>query len=92
MVETDQQSKMKEMILYWFHFIFILIFFIEFLLKIISLRKHYFTSGWNILDFVVLVASIAGESVPLNMVMSWSVSLSLSCYNFLSKTHIKSLC
>ncbi|XP_055365944.1 sodium channel protein type 4 subunit alpha B-like [Betta splendens] len=58
MVETDQQSLMKEMILYWIMFIFILIFLFEFLLKIISFRKHYFTCGWNILDFMVLNASI----------------------------------
>lgn len=62
MVETEQQSLMKEMILYWLRFVFILIFLIEFLLKISSLRKHYFACGWNILDFVVLVASITGEA------------------------------
>ncbi|XP_026220907.1 sodium channel protein type 4 subunit alpha B-like isoform X2 [Anabas testudineus] len=60
MVETDQQSLDKTVILYWFHLIFIFIFFIEFLLKILALRKHYFNSGWNILDFVVIVDSIVG--------------------------------
>lgn len=62
MVETDQDTEMKEMILFWLRFIFTaIIFFIEFLVKIIALRKHYFTSGWNILDFVVLVVSVSGE-------------------------------
>ncbi|XP_026166669.1 sodium channel protein type 4 subunit alpha B-like isoform X2 [Mastacembelus armatus] len=54
MLETDQQSTEKEIILYWCRFSFFIIFFIEFLLKIIALRHHYFTVGWNILDFVVL--------------------------------------
>lgn len=69
MVETDQQSLDKTVILYWFHLIFIFIFFIEFLLKILALRKHYFNSGWNILDFVVIVDSIVGESVNFILVM-----------------------
>ncbi|XP_067349069.1 sodium channel protein type 4 subunit alpha B-like isoform X2 [Channa argus] len=58
MVETYDQGQLKEIILYWIHFVFIIIFFIEFLLKIIALRKHYFTSAWNILDFTVLAVTI----------------------------------
>ncbi|KAK2842853.1 hypothetical protein Q5P01_013053 [Channa striata] len=58
MVETDNMSEKAEMILFWFHFVFIIIFLIEFLLKIIALGKQYFTSCWNILDFTVLAATI----------------------------------
>ncbi|XP_054475825.1 sodium channel protein type 4 subunit alpha B-like [Anoplopoma fimbria] len=60
MVETDQQSQETDTILYMLHFVFIVIFFTEFILKIIALRKHYFTDGWNILDFVVISVSIIG--------------------------------
>ncbi|XP_041651267.1 sodium channel protein type 4 subunit alpha A-like isoform X2 [Cheilinus undulatus] len=60
MVETLDQSFEKEEILYWFHFIFILIFLVEFILKVTALGRHYFFSGWNILDFVVLIVSIVG--------------------------------
>ncbi|XP_059190594.1 sodium channel protein type 4 subunit alpha B-like isoform X2 [Centropristis striata] len=60
MMETDNQSYEKDEILYWFHFSFILIFLIEFLLKIIALRRHYFNSSLNVLDFVVLITSILG--------------------------------
>lgn len=80
MVQTDRDSMMKETILFWFYFIFIIIFFIEFLLKIIALRKHYFTSGWNILDFVVLVVCIVGESVNFIIVVSLDCGLD-KCLN-----------
>lgn len=62
MVEAWQQSRETEVILYWADFIFFLIFFIEFSLKIVALRHHYFTSCWNIVDFVVLVGLVVGES------------------------------
>uniref|UniRef100_A0A3Q3WUG1 Sodium channel protein n=1 Tax=Mola mola TaxID=94237 RepID=A0A3Q3WUG1_MOLML len=60
MVETDEQSKEKEFILYWVNVIFIVIFTSECTLKIIALRHHYFSVGWNIFDFVVVILSIVG--------------------------------
>lgn len=63
MVETDEQSKEKEIILYWVNLVFIIIFSTECSLKIIALRQHYFAVGWNIFDFVVVILSIAGESM-----------------------------
>uniref|UniRef100_A0A3Q4HP83 Sodium channel protein n=1 Tax=Neolamprologus brichardi TaxID=32507 RepID=A0A3Q4HP83_NEOBR len=60
MVETDEQSKDKEIILYWVNLVFIIIFSTECSLKIIALRQHYFAVGWNIFDFVVVILSIAG--------------------------------
>uniref|UniRef100_A0A3P8PUZ9 Sodium channel protein n=1 Tax=Astatotilapia calliptera TaxID=8154 RepID=A0A3P8PUZ9_ASTCA len=60
MVETDEQSKEKEIILYWVNLVFIIIFSTECGLKIIALRQHYFAVGWNIFDFVVVILSIAG--------------------------------
>ena len=40
---------------------FIAIFALEFVLKVVALRWHYFTQPWNIFDFTVVVASIAGQ-------------------------------
>ncbi|XP_054864565.1 sodium channel protein type 4 subunit alpha B-like isoform X2 [Amphiprion ocellaris] len=60
MVETYEQSWEKEVVLYWFHFILLLIFLLEFFLKIIALRRHYFSSCTNIVDFVILIVCIAG--------------------------------
>lgn len=72
MVETDQISMQAEIILYWSHLVFILIFLIEFILKIIALRQHYFTDGWNVLDFLVLIFTIVGESARFPVMMSSS--------------------
>ncbi|XP_047427562.1 sodium channel protein type 4 subunit alpha B isoform X2 [Mugil cephalus] len=60
MVETDEQSAEKDMILYWVNLVFIVIFTTECSLKIIALRQHYFAVGWNIFDFVVVILSIVG--------------------------------
>uniref|UniRef100_A0A7N6A4P9 Sodium channel protein n=1 Tax=Anabas testudineus TaxID=64144 RepID=A0A7N6A4P9_ANATE len=60
MVETDEQSREKEIILYWVNLVFIIIFTTECSLKIIALRQHYFAVGWNIFDFVVVILSIVG--------------------------------
>ncbi|XP_034448726.1 sodium channel protein type 4 subunit alpha B isoform X2 [Hippoglossus hippoglossus] len=60
MVETDEQSAEKEMILYWVNLVFIIIFTTECSLKIIALRQHYFAVGWNIFDFVVVILSVVG--------------------------------
>ncbi|XP_059812015.1 sodium channel protein type 8 subunit alpha-like isoform X6 [Hypanus sabinus] len=60
MVETDGQSKESENILYWINFIFIIFFTSECVLKLFALRHYYFTIGWNIFDFVVVILSIVG--------------------------------
>ncbi|XP_069717266.1 sodium channel protein type 1 subunit alpha [Phaenicophaeus curvirostris] len=60
MVETDDQSKEMENILSWINLVFIVLFTGECVLKLISLRHYYFTIGWNIFDFVVVILSIVG--------------------------------
>uniref|UniRef100_A0A665VD47 Sodium channel protein n=1 Tax=Echeneis naucrates TaxID=173247 RepID=A0A665VD47_ECHNA len=60
MVETADQSKEKDKILYWINVVFICIFTGECLLKVISLRQYYFTNGWNVFDFIIVILSIAG--------------------------------
>ncbi|XP_015679120.1 sodium channel protein type 2 subunit alpha-like [Protobothrops mucrosquamatus] len=63
MVETADQDPSVEEILYWINLIFIVIFTAECLLKLIALRYYYFTIGWNIFDFVVVIFSIVGMSL-----------------------------
>lgn len=63
MVETDTQSKQMEEILYWINFVFVIFFTCECVLKMFALRHYYFTIGWNIFDFVVVILSIVGEYI-----------------------------
>uniref|UniRef100_A0A3B3IKS9 Sodium channel protein n=1 Tax=Oryzias latipes TaxID=8090 RepID=A0A3B3IKS9_ORYLA len=60
MVETDEQSPQMEKILYHVNLAFIVVFTIECLIKIVALRCYFFTIGWNIFDFVVVILSIVG--------------------------------
>uniref|UniRef100_A0A1A8PM90 Sodium channel protein n=1 Tax=Nothobranchius pienaari TaxID=704102 RepID=A0A1A8PM90_9TELE len=60
MVETDDQTEETDRILYWINLVFIVLFTGECALKMISLRHYYFTIGWNIFDFVVVILSIVG--------------------------------
>uniref|UniRef100_A0A4W6BKS6 Sodium channel protein n=1 Tax=Lates calcarifer TaxID=8187 RepID=A0A4W6BKS6_LATCA len=60
MVETDDQTPEMDKILYWINLVFIVLFTGECVLKMISLRHYYFTIGWNIFDFVVVILSIVG--------------------------------
>ncbi|XP_053185142.1 sodium channel, voltage-gated, type I-like, alpha [Scomber japonicus] len=60
MVETADQTEQKGNVLYWINVCFIIIFTGECLLKMISLRQYYFTNGWNIFDFIVVILSIIG--------------------------------
>ncbi|XP_028928787.1 sodium channel protein type 8 subunit alpha isoform X2 [Ornithorhynchus anatinus] len=60
MVETDTQSKETETILYWINLVFVIFFTCECVLKMFALRHYYFTIGWNIFDFVVVILSIVG--------------------------------
>ncbi|XP_072903534.1 sodium channel, voltage-gated, type I-like, alpha isoform X1 [Hemitrygon akajei] len=60
MVETDEQSKEMDNILYWINMVFIVLFTSECVLKLTALRYYYFTIGWNTFDFVVVILSIVG--------------------------------
>uniref|UniRef100_A0A4X2LR45 Sodium channel protein n=1 Tax=Vombatus ursinus TaxID=29139 RepID=A0A4X2LR45_VOMUR len=60
MVETDDQSDDMTSILSRINLVFIVLFTGECVLKMISLRHYYFTIGWNIFDFVVVILSIVG--------------------------------
>lgn len=60
MVETDDQSAETTEVLHKINIFFIIIFTGECLLKMISLRHYFFTNGWNVFDFIVVVLSIIG--------------------------------
>ncbi|XP_041936586.1 sodium channel, voltage-gated, type I like, alpha b isoform X2 [Alosa sapidissima] len=60
MVETDDQTTDMDTCLYWINLVFIVLFTGECSLKMISLRHYYFSLGWNIFDFVVVILSIVG--------------------------------
>nr|DBA25063.1 TPA: hypothetical protein GDO54_012636 [Pyxicephalus adspersus] len=60
MVETDEQSEDIEELLYNINLAFVVIFSGECTLKILALRYYYFTIGWNIFDFVVVILSVVG--------------------------------
>lgn len=61
MVEFWDHSVTMEEALHWTKFIFILIFLLECIFKLLAFRQHYFKDGWNILDFVVLLIQIVGK-------------------------------
>lgn len=60
MVETDNQSAEMEDFLFKVNVAFIVVFTGECVLKLFALRQYFFTNGWNVFDFVVVILSIAG--------------------------------
>uniref|UniRef100_A0A3B5R3S5 Sodium channel protein n=1 Tax=Xiphophorus maculatus TaxID=8083 RepID=A0A3B5R3S5_XIPMA len=60
MVETDDQSPEKEDFLFKLNVAFIVVFSGECVLKLFALRQYFFTNGWNVFDFIVVILSIAG--------------------------------
>ncbi|XP_057560591.1 sodium channel protein type 10 subunit alpha [Hippopotamus amphibius kiboko] len=59
MVETDEQSQEKTKILNKINQFFVAVFTGECVMKMFALRHYYFTNGWNVFDFIVVVLSIA---------------------------------
>uniref|UniRef100_A0A8D1KDU3 Sodium channel protein n=1 Tax=Sus scrofa TaxID=9823 RepID=A0A8D1KDU3_PIG len=76
MVETDEQSQLKVDILYTINMVFIIVFTGECLLKMLALRQYYFTVGWNIFDFVVVILSIVGLALS-DLIQKYFVSPTL---------------
>ncbi|XP_051998217.1 sodium channel protein type 1 subunit alpha-like isoform X1 [Xyrauchen texanus] len=60
MVETDNQTTETKDVLHWINLTFIVFFTGECLLKIFALRHYFFTNGWNVFDFVIVIMSIVG--------------------------------
>lgn len=63
MIETDDQGDLMQNILYWINLVFVVLFTGECVFKLFSLRYYYFTIGWNIFDFVVVILSIVGKKL-----------------------------
>ncbi|XP_037382549.1 sodium channel protein type 10 subunit alpha isoform X2 [Talpa occidentalis] len=58
MVETDVQSEEKTRVLNRINQFFVAVFTAECVLKMFALRHYYFTNGWNVFDFIVVILSI----------------------------------
>lgn len=61
MVETDEQSEEKTKILNKINQFFVAVFTGECVMKMFALRHYYFTNGWNVFDFIVVVLSIGSK-------------------------------
>uniref|UniRef100_A0A4W3GUY6 Ion transport domain-containing protein n=1 Tax=Callorhinchus milii TaxID=7868 RepID=A0A4W3GUY6_CALMI len=61
MVESDDMDKQTINILFNINIIFIVIFTTECTLKLVALRQYFFTVGWNVFDFVVVILSVVGR-------------------------------
>uniref|UniRef100_A0A8D2QJA7 Sodium channel protein n=1 Tax=Zonotrichia albicollis TaxID=44394 RepID=A0A8D2QJA7_ZONAL len=77
MIETDDQSELMQNILYWINLVFVVLFTGECVFKIFSLRYYYFTIGWNIFDFVVVILSIIGKKFLSEVIEKYFVSPTL---------------
>nr|XP_012597610.1 sodium channel protein type 10 subunit alpha isoform X2 [Microcebus murinus] len=58
MVETDEQTEEKTKVLGKINQFFVAVFTGECVMKMFALRHYYFTNGWNVFDFIVVVLSI----------------------------------
>ncbi|XP_057602799.1 sodium channel protein type 7 subunit alpha [Hippopotamus amphibius kiboko] len=65
MIQSDEQSPKMDIALYWINAVFVMLYTGECVLKLIVFHCNYFTSGWNIFDFMVVVFSITGLFLPL---------------------------
>ncbi|KAK5901500.1 hypothetical protein CesoFtcFv8_006864 [Champsocephalus esox] len=60
MREEYQISNYTDEVLHYLYLVVLVLCLLEFILKVTALRKHYFTSALNGLDFLVLIMSIPG--------------------------------
>lgn len=61
MVEKEDQTSEIRSHLKKVNMVFVVIFTVECVLKMLALRQYFFTNGWNIFDFVVVILSIVGK-------------------------------
>nr|XP_019582910.1 PREDICTED: sodium channel protein type 7 subunit alpha isoform X2 [Rhinolophus sinicus] len=67
MIQSDEQSPKMDIALYWINTFFIILYTGECVLKLISFQCNYFTIGWNVFDFMVVIFSITGLFLPLTV-------------------------
>ncbi|XP_021575085.1 sodium channel protein type 7 subunit alpha-like [Carlito syrichta] len=67
MIESDEQSPQMDIALYWINSIFVMLYTVECVLKLIAFCCFYFTIAWNIFDFMVVIFSITGLILPMTI-------------------------
>jgi len=64
-VDHYGQTQTVTDILDMLNILFVVIFTLESIVKIIGLRWHYFMMPWNIFDFIVVIISLLGKQEKL---------------------------
>ncbi|ELW62309.1 Sodium channel protein type 7 subunit alpha [Tupaia chinensis] len=67
MIQYDEQSPRMDTAVFWIDCIFVMLYTVECVLKLISFHCYYFTIGWNIFDFMVVIFSITGLFLPMTV-------------------------
>lgn len=61
MIQRDEQSPEMDAALYWISSVFVMLYTGECVLKLLAFHCNYFTIGWNIFDFMVVIFSLTGK-------------------------------
>ncbi|XP_059251471.1 sodium channel protein type 7 subunit alpha [Mustela nigripes] len=67
MIQSDEQSKNMNIALYWINLVLIILYTGECVLKLIAFHCNYFTIGWNIFDFMVVIFSVIELVLPITV-------------------------
>ncbi|CAF3995487.1 unnamed protein product [Rotaria sordida] len=62
-LEHHNQSYIYDLVLDYINTLFVIIFTIECIMKLIALNFKYFTIPWNVFDFIIVVASVLGQAL-----------------------------
>ncbi|CAF3828874.1 unnamed protein product [Rotaria sordida] len=62
-LEHYNQSHTYDLVLDYINHLFVAIFTIECIMKLIALNFKYFTIPWNVFDFIIVIASILGQTL-----------------------------
>lgn len=61
MIQSDEQNPKIDIAVYWINSVFVTLYTGECVLKLIVFHCNYFTNGWNLFDFMVVVFSMTGK-------------------------------
>jgi len=80
----DEPQRLTD-VLQYINTVFIAIFTLECVIKLIGLRWYYFRQPWNVFDFIVVIISILGNLPAAAAVLRHSrrVNVPLFCFRFL---------
>ncbi|XP_064442713.1 sodium channel protein type 7 subunit alpha isoform X1 [Mirounga angustirostris] len=67
MIQSDEQSQNMDIALCWINLILIILYTGECVLKLIAFHCNYFTIGWNIFDFMVVIFSATELFLPMTI-------------------------